>query len=98
MISARQTMYIQRKTEARSRNYCCRRKAVNVTYYWSVSVVRVWKGGGGYSRMLACACAHVASFTQHAKLIRHIILSHGLSGSTTLFDIINGKIFGTKSS
>jgi hypothetical protein len=31
-------MDVQRNTEARSRNYCCRRKSISITYSGRVSV------------------------------------------------------------
>ena len=37
-IHTRQAMYVQRNTEARSRNYRCRGKAISITYSAYVSV------------------------------------------------------------
>ena len=34
-------MYVQRKIKARSRNYSCREKSLNITYYECVSVALV---------------------------------------------------------
>jgi len=34
-------MYVERNIEARSRNHCCRVKAINSTYYEYVSLVLV---------------------------------------------------------
>jgi hypothetical protein len=34
-------MYVQSKLEARSRNHCCRRKAISVTHYERMSVAVV---------------------------------------------------------
>jgi hypothetical protein len=37
----RQAMYVQRNIEVRSRNHCCRGKAINITYFECVSVALV---------------------------------------------------------
>jgi len=39
--SARRALYVKRKIEARSRNHCCRGKAINIKYYWGVCVAVV---------------------------------------------------------
>jgi hypothetical protein len=40
-VLRRQALYIQRNTEARSLNHCCRGKAINITHYECVSVALV---------------------------------------------------------
>jgi hypothetical protein len=77
-------MYVLRNTEARSRNRCCRGKAV-------LYILRQRET----ERVCVCVC--VVLVIQHAKRMRRVIVSCGLSGCTTFFDnISSGTIIGKK--
>ena len=85
-------MYVQRNTEAQSRNHCCHGKAVSITYLCvcvcggECMLLRACVCGGG-AVLLASACARVALLMQHATRM-HLIVC-GLSGSITFFEIIS---------
>jgi hypothetical protein len=91
-------MYVQRNTEARSPNHCCRRK--NIKYYIFLCVcvcvcvcvcerarISASVCGTVGVGVDACAFARVALITQRSMRILHIVC--GLCGFTTLFDIIS---------
>ena len=88
-------MYVLRNIEAYSRNHCCRRKAIILTYFYAYvraggsvgECMRVCVGMGVGAQALACACALVALLIQHA-LLRHIVICDH-TGSTAFFDIIS---------
>ena len=90
LAETRQAMHVQRNVEARSRNHCCRGKAISIIQF-CVCVrarARAWVGAW------ACAYACIALQIQH-ETRRHIVTC-GLSGSTKFFDIIKGTIFAKK--
>jgi hypothetical protein len=55
-----QAMYVQRNTEARSRNQCCRGKAINVTYSECVSVALVIQHAKGMRCIILSSVACLA--------------------------------------
>jgi hypothetical protein len=57
-------MYVQRNTEGRSRNHCCRGKAINITYYECVSVALVIQHAKCMRRIIlpSVACLAVPYF------------------------------------
>ena len=73
-------MYVYHYTEARSRNHCCRGKAIRITYFCACVLARarvcVWfwvhRRGRAYVR--------VALLIQHAT--RHHIVIYGLLSSS----------------
>ena len=81
----RQTLYVYCNIEGRSRNHCCRGKAIRTKYYVCACVC---VGGGGGLNHPACKA--------HAP---YYIVICGLSGSNTLLPhyLINNTIFGNKS-
>jgi hypothetical protein len=58
-------MYVERDTEVRSRNHCCRGEAISITYLCVCVRACVCK----------CVCLHVALLIQHVTRMRHIVTS-----------------------
>jgi hypothetical protein len=67
---------VQRNTETRSRNHCCRGKAVTITYF-CVCVYR-------------CVLASAHGRRRELAPMRHIVIC-GLSGSTTFSSTLSHK-------
>jgi hypothetical protein len=80
----------KRKAEARSRNHCCRGKALSITYSQCVSIALVIQNTKRvrhimFSRNHCCCgkalsityslCVSIALVIQHTKRVRHIMLS-----------------------
>ena len=63
LIKTRQVTYIQSKTEARSRNHCCRGKAVSIKYSECVSVVFLWLLGMKITHFCTVLKSHLWSVT-----------------------------------
>jgi hypothetical protein len=91
----RHEMYVFLNTEARSRNNCCRGKAINITYVCECVRVRACVrflerlGVGVGACVLACAYARVTLLIQHA--MRSHIAICGLSGTQHIFSTLSHK-------
>jgi hypothetical protein len=89
-IPTRQAIY------ARSRNHCCRGKAISITYLWLC--MRPWMRAcacvrGGCSGAWASACARTCSLAYPACIAYAtcFIILCALFGCTRLFDIISWR-------
>jgi hypothetical protein len=61
-VFTRQAMYVQRTSEARSRNNCCRGKAISITYSECISVALVNQHANRTRRNVVCVLSGSAIF------------------------------------
>ena len=66
LSQTRQPMYVQHNIQARSRNHCCREKAVIVTYLCLCACTRAWVGACVCVCKGVGVCLRVCSFTYPA--------------------------------
>ena len=78
-------MYVSCNNEARSRNHCCREKAISILHFSECVCARgcVRACPGAWS--CACARAHVAVLIQRATRMRHVVLSFVATLATQQF-------------
>jgi hypothetical protein len=58
----RQAMYVQRNSDVRSRNHCCRGKAISITYSECVSVALVIKHAERMRYIVICGLSDSTVF------------------------------------
>jgi hypothetical protein len=87
-----QAMYVLRNIKARSRNHCCRGKAINITYFCV--------GGRGFTGAVVClrACSHTnpACKAPPYCLLRPLWLHHIFRHYLTNGTILGKKVIGCK--
>ena len=84
-------MYVSRNTEARSRNYCCCGKAINITYWPVCECLRVYACMWVPERVGVCMRACLANLARNAYAPYCDVIC-GPSVSTIFFDIISQTV------
>ena len=94
-------MYVEPDTEAFSRNHCGREKAISIGYFSVCVSARAWVSMrvracvrarvcvGSGERARGCSCANVVLLIQHARRMRHIVLSFVSSRTPPNFSILS---------